>query len=31
MSFWTDMTQNNIDSWRQMMGLGPESDDKDKS
>ena len=29
MSFWTDMTQNNIDSWRQMMGLGPEKDDPD--
>jgi polyhydroxyalkanoate synthesis repressor PhaR len=29
MSFWTDMTQNNIDSWRQMMGLGPEKDDKE--
>ena len=27
MTFWTDMTQKNIDSWRQMMGLGPESDD----
>ena len=27
MTFWTDMTQNNIDSWRQMMGLGPEDDD----
>ena len=29
MSFWTDMTQQNIDSWRQMMGLGPEKDDPD--
>ena len=29
MSFWTDMTQNNIDSWRQMMGLGPEKDDNE--
>lgn len=29
MSFWTDMTQKNIDSWRQMMGLGPENDDPD--
>ncbi|MCP4874651.1 MAG: polyhydroxyalkanoate synthesis repressor PhaR [Gammaproteobacteria bacterium] len=29
MAFWTDMTQKNIDSWRQMMGLGPENDDKD--
>jgi polyhydroxyalkanoate synthesis repressor PhaR len=29
MSFWTDMTQKNIDSWRQMMGLGPEKDDPD--
>ena len=27
MSYWTDMTQKNIDSWRQMMGLGPEKDD----
>jgi len=27
MSYWTDMTQKNIDSWRQMMGLGPEDDD----
>ena len=31
MTFWTDMTQKNIDAWRQMMGLGPEKDDsKDK-
>jgi polyhydroxyalkanoate synthesis repressor PhaR len=29
MSFWTDMTQKNIDSWRQMMGLGPENEDPD--
>jgi polyhydroxyalkanoate synthesis repressor PhaR len=29
MSYWTDMTQKNIDSWRQMMGLGPEKDDSD--
>jgi hypothetical protein len=29
MSYWTDMTQKNIDSWRQMMGLGPEKDDPD--
>ena len=29
-SFWTDMTQKNIDAWRQMMGLGPEEDDPDK-
>jgi len=29
MAFWTDMTQKNIDSWRQMMGLGPEKDDPD--
>jgi polyhydroxyalkanoate synthesis repressor PhaR len=27
MSYWSDMTQNNIDSWRQMMGLAPENDD----
>jgi polyhydroxyalkanoate synthesis repressor PhaR len=26
-TFWTDMTQKNIDTWRQMMGLGPEKDD----
>jgi polyhydroxyalkanoate synthesis repressor PhaR len=31
MTFWTDMTQKNIDSWRQMMGLGPEKDDSNKS
>ena len=31
MSFWSDMTQKNIDTWRQMMGLGPESDDSEKS
>ena len=30
MTFWTDMTQKNIDSWRQMMGSGPEQDDTDK-
>jgi polyhydroxyalkanoate synthesis repressor PhaR len=29
MSFWTDMTQKNIDTWRQMMGLGPEKNDPD--
>ncbi len=29
MSFWTDMTQKNIDTWRQMMGLGPENDEPD--
>lgn len=29
-SFWTDMTQKNIDAWRQMMGLAPEDDDPDK-
>lgn len=28
-TFWTDMTQKNIDAWRQMMGLGPEKDDPD--
>lgn len=27
MSAWTDMTQKNIDTWRQMMGLGSEKDD----
>ena len=26
-AFWTDITQKNIDTWRQMMGLGPEKDD----
>ena len=31
MTFWTDMTQANIDAWRQMMGLGPEEDDSKKS
>ncbi len=30
MTFWTDMTQKNIDTWRQMMGLGPENDNSDK-
>ncbi len=30
LSFWTDMTQKNIDTWRQMMGLSPENDDSDK-
>ena len=29
MAFWSDMTQKNIDTWRQMMGLGPEKDDSD--
>ena len=27
MSYWNDMTQKNIDSWRQMMGMEPEKDD----
>ena len=31
LSFWTDMTQKNIDTWRQMMGLSPENDDSDKN
>ena len=31
LSFWTDMTQNNIDAWRQMMGQRSEKDDPDKS
>ncbi len=31
MAFWSDMTQKNIETWRQMMGLGPESKDSDKS
>ena len=30
MAFWGDMTQKNIDAWRQMMGLGPEKSDSDK-
>ncbi len=30
-SFWTDMTQKNIDAWRQMMGLGPDKDDQKKN
>jgi polyhydroxyalkanoate synthesis repressor PhaR len=29
MTFWTDMTQKNIDAWRQMIGAGPETDDSD--
>ena len=28
MSFWTDMTQKNLDAWRQMMGLKPEDSSK---
>jgi polyhydroxyalkanoate synthesis repressor PhaR len=31
MSFWSDMTQKNMDSWRQMMGVDPEKDDQEKS
>ena len=31
MAFWTDMTQKNIDTWRQMMGMSPEKDDSEKS
>jgi hypothetical protein len=27
MSIWIYMTQKNIDTWRQMMGLGSEKDD----
>jgi polyhydroxyalkanoate synthesis repressor PhaR len=30
MTYWTDMTQKNIDAWRKMTGLGPESDDEDQ-
>ncbi len=30
MSFWNDMTQKNIDTWRQVMGLGPEKEDPEK-
>ena len=26
-TFWTNMTQKNIDAWRKMMGLGPENDE----
>jgi polyhydroxyalkanoate synthesis repressor PhaR len=29
MAFWSDMTQKNIDTWHQMMGLGPEKDDSE--
>ena len=29
MAFWSDMTQKNIDAWRQMTGLGPERDDSE--
>jgi polyhydroxyalkanoate synthesis repressor PhaR len=29
MTFWTDMTQQNVDSWRQMMGLEPDKDDSE--
>jgi polyhydroxyalkanoate synthesis repressor PhaR len=29
MTFWTDMTQKNVDTWRQMMGLGPDKDDSE--
>jgi len=31
MTFWTDMTQKNVDAWRQMMGLEPEKDDSKKN
>ena len=31
MSIWTDMTQKNLNAWRQMMGMNPENDDQDKS
>jgi hypothetical protein len=27
LSILIDMTQENIDTWRQMMGLGPGKDD----
>ncbi|MCP4389380.1 MAG: polyhydroxyalkanoate synthesis repressor PhaR [Gammaproteobacteria bacterium] len=30
MAFWTNMTQKNIDTWRQMMGLDPDKSDSDK-
>ena len=29
MTFWNDMTQKNIDTWRQMMGMGPDKDDSE--
>jgi polyhydroxyalkanoate synthesis repressor PhaR len=29
MAFWSDMTQKNIDAWRQMTGLSPERDDSE--
>ena len=31
LTFRNDMTQKNIDAWRQMMGLGPENDDSKNS
>jgi polyhydroxyalkanoate synthesis repressor PhaR len=30
MAFWTDMTQKNIDTWRQMTGMEPYKDDPGK-
>jgi hypothetical protein len=30
MSFWTDMTQKNLDTWSQMMGMSPKKEDQDK-
>ena len=31
MTFWTDMTQKNLDAWGQMMGMSAKKDDSDKS
>ena len=31
MAFWSDMTQKNIDTWRQMMGLKGESEESNKN
>jgi polyhydroxyalkanoate synthesis repressor PhaR len=31
MTFWSDMTQKNIDTWQQMMGLAADKDDPDKN
>ncbi len=29
MTFWSEMTQKNLDSWSQMMGLGSDKKDSD--
>ena len=31
MSFWSDMTQKNMDTWRQMMGINTDQDEAEKS